>query len=205
MRDHFFSYEGEKQYLNVVMQFFPLNLYDYIQASKGKRLSKLKLKIIIYQLFRALLYLQEKRIAHRDIKPHNILIRQSDLKVVICDFGSAKILVPGEENISYICSRCYRAPELIFENTQYTTQIDVWSTGCVLVQMIIGSAVFRANSNLQQLIEIMKVLGSPNTEEILEMNPNCDLDKFQLPKIPKKDWTKVQDSIIQVMKTNLDE
>jgi serine/threonine protein kinase len=77
------------------MEYFPSNLYDYIQTIKAKRFSKLKLKLITFQLFRGLLYLQEKRIAHRDIKPHNILIRDTDLKVVICDFGSAKVLVPG--------------------------------------------------------------------------------------------------------------
>lgn len=110
---------------------------------------------------------------------------------MICDFGSAKILVPGEENISYICSRCYRAPELIFENTQYTTQVDVWSTGCVLIEMITGIPVFRANSNLEQLVEIMKVLGTPTQTEMLKMNSNCDLEKFQLPKIAKRDWVKV--------------
>jgi serine/threonine protein kinase len=43
---------------------------------------------------------------------------------------SAKVLVPGEPNVSYICSRYYRAPELVFEATQYTTSIDVWSLGC---------------------------------------------------------------------------
>jgi len=40
-----------------------------------------------------------------------------------CDFGSAKHLVRGEPNVSYICSRYYRAPELIFGATDYTSQI----------------------------------------------------------------------------------
>jgi serine/threonine protein kinase len=47
----------------------------------------------------------------------------------VCDFGSAKILEPGQPNIAYICSRYYRAPELIFGAEEYTTAIDVW---CVL-------------------------------------------------------------------------
>lgn len=41
----------------------------------------------------------------------------------LCDFGSAKLLVRGEPNVSYICSRYYRAPELIFGATNYTTKI----------------------------------------------------------------------------------
>ena len=46
--------------------------------------------------------------------------------------------VKGEPNISYICSRYYRAPELIFEATEYTTAIDIWSAGCVLAELLLG-------------------------------------------------------------------
>ena len=56
----------------------------------------------------------------------------------LCDFGSAKVLVKGEPNISYICSRYYRAPELIFGATEYTTAIDIWSAGCVLAELLLG-------------------------------------------------------------------
>lgn len=46
--------------------------------------------------------------------------------------------VKGEPNISYICSRYYRAPELIFGATEYTTAIDIWSAGCVLAELMLG-------------------------------------------------------------------
>ena len=46
--------------------------------------------------------------------------------------------VKGEPNISYICSRYYRAPELIFGATEYTTAIDIWSAGCVLAELLLG-------------------------------------------------------------------
>ena len=70
----------------------------------------LKIKIYAFQLFRSLLYLDKLNIAHRDIKPQNVLVNENNLKLVMCDFGSAKQLKPGEPNIAYICSRCYRAP-----------------------------------------------------------------------------------------------
>ena len=38
----------------------------------------------------------------------------------------------GEPNVSYICSRYYRAPELIFGSTDYSTAIDIWSQGELL-------------------------------------------------------------------------
>ena len=44
----------------------------------------------------------------------------------------------GEANISYICSRFYRAPELIFGATEYTTSIDIWSAGCILAELLLG-------------------------------------------------------------------
>jgi glycogen synthase kinase 3 beta len=46
--------------------------------------------------------------------------------------------VKGEPNISYICSRYYRAPELIFGATEYTTAIDIWSMGCVMAELLLG-------------------------------------------------------------------
>lgn len=61
----------------------------------------------------------------RDIKPQNLLVNVSTHALKLCDFGSAKTLVRGEPNISYICSRYYRAPELIFGATDYTCAIDV--------------------------------------------------------------------------------
>lgn len=49
--------------------------------------------------------------------------------------------VKGEPNVSYICSRYYRAPELIFGATEYTTAIDIWSTGCVMAELLLGQVL----------------------------------------------------------------
>ncbi len=125
------------------MDYYEHNLYESIQKySKKNIMPRLKYKVYAYQLFRSLLYLKKIAIAHRDIKPQNILVNEDKLKLVMCDFGSAKQLKSGEPNIAYICSRCYRAPELIFGNSQYTTQIDMWSTGCVLAEMLITHPLF---------------------------------------------------------------
>ena len=61
-------------------------------------------------------------------------------------------IIIGEPNLAYICSRCYRAPELIFGSTDYNQQIDVWSTGCILVEMINGEPPFLGDSQIDQLI-----------------------------------------------------
>ena len=77
----------------------------------------------MYQLFRSLGYIHTLGICHRDIKPQNLLLDPETGVLKLCDFGSAKHLVWGEPNVSYICSRYYRAPELIFGAIDYTTQI----------------------------------------------------------------------------------
>ena len=58
MKDHYFTYDGGKEYLNVVMDYYPFNLLEYISSSKSRpRISKLKFKVLAYQMFKSLLYL----------------------------------------------------------------------------------------------------------------------------------------------------
>ena len=170
-----------------------MNLYENIMKFKKKQkdVPRLVFKVLAYQIFRSLLYLEHKSIAHRDIKPQNILLNEKDWKLVICDFGSAKKLQTGQPNIAYICSRCYRAPELIFGNQNYTTQIDMWSVGCVLAEMVLFEPIFRAESNIDQLVEIIRILGTPTEKEVLQMNPEGDFKKYHLPKISARSWNKV--------------
>lgn len=97
----------------------------------------LEVKLYIYQLFRSLAYIHSQGICHRDIKPQNLLLDPASGVLKLCDFGSAKILVENEPNVSYICSRYYRAPELIFGATNYTPKIGmVVFLRLVLVQFL---------------------------------------------------------------------
>ena len=77
-------------------------------------------KLYIYQTLRALNYIHTVGYMHRDIKPENLLVDTKTHVVKVCDFGSAKRFYKDQENVSYICSRYYRAPELIFGATIYS-------------------------------------------------------------------------------------
>jgi len=61
------------------------------------------------------------RICHRDLKPDNLLVDPLRLRLKLIDFGCAKVLVKGQPNVSYICSRYYRAPELLLGATECAT------------------------------------------------------------------------------------
>lgn len=96
MKDSYFTYDTDKkEYLNVVMDFYQHNLYEAIKKNKGSPMPRLKFKLYSYQLFRSLQYLKSIGIAHRDIKPQNILVNEETWKLVMCDFGSAKQLKAG--------------------------------------------------------------------------------------------------------------
>ena len=149
----------------------------------------LYVKLYLYQLSRALSHIHALGICHRDIKPQNLLVNPENQQLKLCDFGSAKALVKGEPNVAYICSRYYRAPELIFGSTDYTTAIDVWSQGCVGAELLLGQPLFPGDSGVDQLVEIIKVLGTPTREEISAMNSNYT--EFKFPQIKACQWRKV--------------
>lgn len=87
----------------------------------------------------------------------------------LCDFGSAKVLTEGQKNISYICSRYYRAPELLMGAIFYTCAVDIWSLGCVVAEMLTNRAFFEGKDTTAMLIKIVKTLGGPSVEDIKGM------------------------------------
>lgn len=125
-------------------------------------------------------------VCHRDIKPQNLLIDPVTFTLKLCDFGSSKVLVKDEPNVAYICSRYYRAPELIFGSNDYTTIVDLWSYGCVMAEVLMGAPIFPGNTGIDQLVEIIKVLGAPTKTDLQRMNPSYQ--EFKFPNIRAHDF-----------------
>jgi len=193
---HAFYTNGDKPdelFLNVVMEFVPDNVYKVLKNhSKINQEIPLDLiKCYSYQLARGIAYMHACGICHRDIKPQNLLICPKTHALKLCDFGSAKRLVFNEPNVSYICSRYYRAPELIFGAVHYTHVVDNWSMGCVLSELVQGSPLFPGENGVDQLVQIIKILGTPTKEQLAAMNPNYSNDSFRFPPISSKTWDKV--------------
>ncbi|KAJ1559168.1 regulator of ime2 [Cladochytrium tenue] len=173
----FFYSNGDKRdevFLNLVLEFVPETVYRALRHYTKARQSMpmLTVKLYMFQMLRSLAYIHALGICHRDIKPQNLLLDSHTGVLKLCDFGSAKVLAPGEANVSYICSRYYRAPELIFGSTQYNFAL-----------------LFSGESGVDQLVEIIKVLGTPTLEQIRAMNPHYSEYKF--PQIRASPWAKV--------------
>ena len=191
---HCFYSKGDKAeevYLNLVMEYIPETVHRTLRnhTKANKLIPVTYVKVYMWQICRAVAYIHSQGVAHRDIKPQNLLMNPKTHQVKLCDFGSAKQLIAGEPNVAYICSRYYRAPELVFEATEYTCSIDVWSVGCVMAELMLGNPLFPGESGVDQLIEIIKVLGTPTKEEIYAMNPHHN--SFKFPQIRPHPWPKV--------------
>ncbi|KAI8068529.1 kinase-like domain-containing protein [Gongronella butleri] len=194
LRAYFYNNGDSKKdevYLNLVLEYIPETVYRTTrQYAKAKQpMPILNVKLYTYQLLRSLAYIHSLGICHRDIKPQNLLLDPSTGILKLCDFGSAKVLVAGEPNVSYICSRYYRAPELIFGATSYTVAIDIWSAGCVMAELMLCQPLFPGESGIDQLVEIIKVIGTPSKQELYAMNPNYTEHKF--PHINSHPFAKV--------------
>lgn len=193
LKYYFYTYKNPKEdiYLNLVLEFIPDTVSKVARyyMRQGQKMPMIFVKLYMYQLFRSLAYIHTLGICHRDIKPQNLLVNPMTGVLKLCDFGSAKHLVRGEMNVSYICSRYYRAPELIFGATDYTTKIDIWSAGCVFAELLLGYPIFSGESGVDQLVEIIKVLGTPSKEQIRRMNRHYT--EFKFPKISANPWERV--------------
>lgn len=163
----------DKIYQNLVMECLPSTLQSEIKFYRQSKytIPYPHMKAYTFQLARAMLYLHGLGVSHRDIKPSNILVDPSTIQLKICDFGSAKKLEPNQPSVSYICSRYYRAPELIVGCSLYTTKIDIWGLGCVIAEMFLGKPIFQGHSPETQLKEIAKLLGPPPNTFFFKSNP----------------------------------
>ena len=127
-------------------------------------------RVVFAQLARALEFLHGRGVAHRDLKPENVLVHQGHLKIYLCDFGSAKRIEaeparrPPSE--TYMCTRFYRAPELIIDRNQYGVGIDVWAFGCIFIEACIGRILFAEANNLEMLVRQIRLLGTINQDDI---------------------------------------
>ena len=186
---HAFYSTGDKPeelFLNVVMEFVPETVHKLLKTYQKLRqpFPHILAKLYAYQLCRGIAYVHAGGVCHRDIKPQNLLICPKTHVLKLCDFGSAKRLSAGENNVSYICSRYYRAPELIFGAVHYDHAVDLWSLGCVLGEMLQGSPLFQGENGVDQLVQVIKILGTPTADELYKMNPNYSAE-FRFPSIKR--------------------
>jgi mitogen-activated protein kinase 1/3 len=148
------------------------------------------IQLLMWQLLHGLSYLHAAGIVHRDIKPANILFSK-DCTLKICDFGLARSLGKNRKMTEHVVSRKYRAPEVYVTPGEYSTQIDIWATGCVLAELLSGNgrALFDSNEGaLSHLEVILTIIGIPSREELEPICPEIRAWIETLPAVEKTNW-----------------
>ncbi|CAE7425624.1 ASK1 [Symbiodinium natans] len=178
--------------LNLVLEYLSDTLHRVIKHynQTNSKMEAFYVKLYQFQLMRGLAFIHGRGIAHCDLKPQNLLLDGKSHTLKICDFGTAKRMIFGEPQRSYMVSRYYRAPELILGVTSFTTSVDLWSAGCVFAELILGQPLFTGKDGIDQLVQIIKVLGTPSTQQLRAMNPNYPEYEFT-PSITPHPWEKV--------------
>lgn len=112
---------------------------DLNNIVKFQRLSDEHVQFLIYQLLRGLKYIHSAGLIHRDLKPSNVAVNE-DCELRILDFGLAR--QTDDEMTGYVATRWYRAPEIMLNWMHYNQNVDIWSVGCIMGELLKGKVLF---------------------------------------------------------------
>jgi len=154
----------QKKKLTLVFEFLDQDLKKYLDACGDSGLDSFTTKSFLYQLLDGIAYCHTHRVLHRDLKPQNLLINmEGELK--LADFGLARAFgIPVRNYTHEVVTLWYRAPDVLMGSRNYSTQVDIWSVGCIFAEMVNGRPLFPGISENDQLMKIFKLLGTPTTK-----------------------------------------
>lgn len=158
---------GDHQYIVSLLDFFEDDkgfyiVMDYMEGGDlFKRIAKLRnyserdARELSRKIIEGVHYFHQRNIAHRDLKPNNLLLRESsndnDQHVEIADFGLATF-VSGPESLNKRCgTMCFCAPEII-RGLPYDERADMWSVGVIIYILLGGKFPFIGRRLVQRIV-----------------------------------------------------
>jgi len=182
--------------LVLIFEYCEQDLKKYMDTHGDRgALDPMTVRSFMYQLLKGTAFCHENRVLHRDLKPQNLLInRKGELK--LGDFGLARAFgVPVNTFSNEVVTLWYRAPDVLLGSRTYSTSIDVWSCGCIFAEMIQGTPLFRGRDNQDQLLHIMKIIGTPSDETLRKVAREASLSTEtvmkQYPRYTKMPWENI--------------
>ncbi|GFQ07805.1 serine/threonine-protein kinase afc3, partial [Phtheirospermum japonicum] len=176
------SWFDYRNHICIVFEKLGPSLFDFLKRNKYTPFPVDLVREFGRQLLESVAYMHDLRLIHTDLKPENILLVSSEyVKLPVCkvldlklsdetnfrclpkssaikliDFGSTAY--GNQIHSSTVSTRHYRAPEIIL-GLGWTYPCDIWSIGCVLVELCTGEALFQTHDNLEHLAMMERVLG----------------------------------------------
>ncbi|XP_021256915.1 MAPK/MAK/MRK overlapping kinase isoform X5 [Numida meleagris] len=162
--------------LSLICELMDMNIYELIKGRR-KPLPEKKIKTFMYQLCTSLDHMHRNGIFHRDVKPENILIKNT---LKLADFGSCRTIYSKQPYTEYISTRWYRAPECLLTNGYYSYKMDIWSAGCVFYEITSFQPLFPGSNDLDQISKIHDVIGTPANKTLNKFKQSTILN-FHFP------------------------
>ncbi|CAL4962898.1 unnamed protein product [Urochloa decumbens] len=167
-----------RNHICIVFEKLGPSLYDFLKRNRYQPFPVELVREFGRQLLESVAYMHELRLIHTDLKPENILLVSSEYikvpsskssqdemhfkclpkssAIKLIDFGSTAF--DNQEHNSIVSTRHYRAPEIIL-GLGWSFPCDIWSVGCILVELCSGEALFQTHENLEHLAMMERVLG----------------------------------------------
>ena len=160
--------EDGKAMLYLVFEYLDQDLKNFMDLTgrgPANPLAKGVVQDFMYQLCLGCAHLHRHGVMHRDLKPQNLLVDKAKNVIKVADLGLGRaVSVPVKSYTHEIVTLWYRAPEVLLGGSHYSTPVDIWSVGCIFAELARKQPLFPGDSELQQLLHIFKLLGTPSEE-----------------------------------------
>lgn len=195
--DNIVQYLGsnsDADHLNIFLEYVPGGSVTEMLVKYGAFKEPL-VRQFVRQILTGLNYLHEREIIHRDIKGGNILVDNKGV-IKISDFGISKKVDSNMLSMHQAASKVHRpslqgsvfwmAPEVV-KQTQYTRKADIWSLGCLIVEMLTGQHPYPQFNQMQAIFKIGGSDSAPDVPEIISadgrdfLNKTFELDYLKRP------------------------
>lgn len=174
---------------NELFLIFEYCEYDLYALLCRKALDSDHIKSIMKQFLVVLQYIAGQKVIHRDLKPANMFITNENI-LKLGDFGLARKIKDDRARYSKrVITLWYRPPEILSHhgNKSYKTEVDIWSAGCILYEMVTGEQLFKAkdNNDSLQLEEICSICG-PLPQSYMNQETAKLFESMKKDRIPPK-------------------
>jgi cell division cycle 2-like protein len=144
----------------LVMEFVEHDLKT-LQESMHDPFVASEVKTLLRQLVSGVSFLHDNFIMHRDLKTSNILLDNRG-RLKLADFGMARYIPPRDAPLTQlVVTLWYRAPELLLGTPSYSTEVDMWSVGCIMGELLLKAPVLPGTNEVDQLSRIFALCGLP--------------------------------------------
>ncbi|KAJ1723846.1 serine threonine protein kinase CMGC group [Coemansia erecta] len=183
-----------RNHVCMVFDLLGPSVFDFLKENEFRPFSLQHVQLFAEQLLRSVAFLHSLDLVHTDLKPENILLESGDYDVVpfadqnikthmlkstkirLIDFGSATF--NKEYHSQVVSTRHYRAPEIIL-NLGWSFPCDMWSIGCIILELLTGEALFQTHDNNEHLAMMEVVVGRAPAHVVRSVSPDLRVKFFR--------------------------